>query len=136
MKRLLILGLVVATAAVIYAAAGEQIGLPGLMSRFGSAKGLPVLQTTEMPFAYPADLWRDGIEGEVVLRVHITEAGVVDSVEIEKSSGHPELDEIALRGAQELRYQPAVEDEQPIAVWAILPVLFQRETVLVGSEGS
>jgi protein TonB len=106
-----------------------------VLRRFGDGQALPALRSTELPFAYPAKLWRDGVEGEVVLRVHITEAGAVDSVELEQSSGHPELDEIALRGAWELRYNPALDGEEPVAVWAMLPVRFQRRAVSLSPEG-
>jgi protein TonB len=80
-------------------------------------------------------LWREGVEGEVLLRIHVTALGTVDSVEFERSSGHAELDSIALRGARQLRYAPATEDEQPVAVWAMLPVRFTRSAGTGSTEG-
>ena len=71
MKRLLIVGLVVATVAVGYAAAGERISLDSLFRK--RVQRLPALRSQEMPFRYPVRLWRDGIEGEVVLRIHISD---------------------------------------------------------------
>jgi TonB family protein len=134
-KRLVIVGLVVATAAVAYAAAGERLILDVLLGRLGSSQSLPSRKGDALPFNYPVELWRDGIEGEVVLRIHITSAGTVDSVELEESSGHDQLDQIALRGARELRYHPAEEGDQAVDVWAELPVRFQRGSVTTKPEG-
>ncbi len=135
MKRLLIIGLAVATAAVAYAAAGERFSLDGLLGRLRSGRSLPSLKGEELPFNYPVELWRDSIEGEVVLRIHITAAGTVDSVELDRSSGHDELDQIAMRGARALHYHPAEERDQPVDVWAVLPVRFQRGSVTRNPEG-
>ncbi len=132
MKRLLIVGLVVATVAVGYAAAGERISLDSLFRK--RVQRLPALRSQEMPFRYPVRLWRDGIEGEVVLRIHISEAGAVDSVELSRSSGHAQLDSIALAGATELTYHPATLGTKNVAVWADLPVRFQRYSITVRQE--
>jgi TonB family protein len=134
-KRILAVGLVVATLAVGYAVASQLLGVGGLLDRLRDGQRLPVLQAGEMPFRYPVRLWREGIEGEVLLRIHVTTVGTVDSVELERSSGHAELDSIALRGARQLRYDPATEGEQPIAVWAMLPVRFTRSTDTGSPEG-
>jgi len=126
MKRILAVGLVVATAAVGYAVASQVLGIGGFLDRLRGGQRLPTLQSGELPFRYPVRLWRDGVEGEVLLRIHVTALGTVDSVELAQSSGHAELDSIALHGARQLRYDPASEGEQPVAVWATLPVRFTR----------
>ncbi len=132
MKRVLILGVVLATVAVAYAAAGGRLDLAGLTGR--SSQRLPALRSQELPFRYPVTLWREGVEGEVLLRIHINEAGTVDSVELHRSSGHARLDEIALTGARKLKYHPALKGEEVVAVWAMLPVRFQRNSVTVAAE--
>ena len=124
-----------ATAAVAYAAVGERVG-SGLLDRFRPSQRLPALRTAQMPFTYPARLWRDGIEGEVLLKIHITAAGDVDSVVLERSSGHEQLDRIALEGAQGLYYHPALQGEEAVAVWATLPVRFQHRSVTAGAEAN
>jgi TonB family protein len=126
-KRLVVLGLVLATLAVGYAAAGERLGLGALLGRFGSNQRLPALRSTQLPFRYPVRLWRAGVEGEVLLRIHITAAGTVDSVELERSSGHAELDSIALHGATGLVYHPALQGDDSVATWAVLPIRFERQ---------
>jgi TonB family protein len=133
-KRLVLVALVIAIAAVAYAAAGDRLGTGGLLGWLGSGQRLPALRTQELPFLYPAHLWRYDVEGEVVLRIHITAAGTVDSVELKESSGSEELDEIALRGARELEYHPALKGEDPVATWALLPVRFKGRSVSTGRE--
>jgi TonB family protein len=134
-RRIVIVGLVLATAAVAYAAAGERLTLEGIRGWFGSNHSLPAMKNAELPFRYPADLWRAGVEGQVVLKIHITETGVVDSVEVADPSGDERLDSIAVEGARRLTYYPARENDEPVAVWARLPVRFQRGTVSATPEG-
>ena len=136
MKRVVLIGLVLATVAVAYAAAGERVTISGIFEWFRPSQRLPALRANQNPFSYPARLWRDGVEGEVVLRIHITEAGSVDSVVLERSSGHDQLDRIALEGARELTYHPALQGEQAVAVWATLPVRFQSRSVTVEAEAN
>jgi TonB family protein len=126
--------MVIAIAAVAYAAAGGRLGPDGFLGWLGSGQRLPALRTQELPFRYPAHLWRYGVEGEVVLRIHITAAGAVDSVELEESSGSEELDEIALRGATGLEYHPALKGEEAVSTWALLPVRFKGRSVTTGRE--
>jgi TonB family protein len=121
-----VVGLVIATAAVGYAAVGERLGLDGLFGRFRASQRLPAQMSGESPFRYPVRLWRQGVEGEVLLRIHITDAGAVDSVELERSSGHSVLDSIAMSGALRLTYHPALQGDRPVGVWAVLPVRFVR----------
>lgn len=135
MKRLLAMTILLATAAVFYAAAGDLVSLESLADRFRDEQRLPSLRSKELPFRYPVRLWRDGVEGEVVLRIHITEMGAVDSVELKHSSGHATLDSIAMDGATRLAYHPALEGEEAVAVWAVLPVRFQKQTVTMAPEG-
>ncbi len=127
MKRFAILALVFATGAVAYAAVGDRLNTVGMFGWFKPTRSLPALRSNEVPFRYPAHLWRDGVEGEVILRVHITMTGSVDSVMMERSSGNEELDSIALTGARQLQYHPARQGETAVDVWAQLPVRFQRQ---------
>ena len=135
MRRILAVGLIVATVAVGFALASQVLGVGGLFDRLRGGQHLPTLQSGELPFRYPVDLWREGVEGEVLLRIHVTALGTVDSVEIELSSGHAGLDSIALHGARQLRYEPAMEGEQPVAVWATLPVRFTRSSDAGSTQG-
>ncbi len=126
MRRFAILALVLATGAVAYAAVGDHFAAGSMFGWFTTSRRLPALRTTDLPFRYPARLYRQGVEGEVLLRIHITEAGDVDSVVMVRSSGSAELDSVALKGAEHLKYHPATQGERAVAVWAQLPVRFQR----------
>lgn len=80
----------------------------------------------ESPFRYPVGLWDAGVEGEVVVMVHVTEVGAVDSVYVVESSGRPAFDSAAVDGARELEFAPGRRGDRRIAMWARLPVRFQR----------
>ena len=68
-------------------------------SRGGGGRGTPAARATEMPvalngespFQYPADLYDQGVEGEVRLRLYVDAQGrvVEDSTRVSSSSGTP-----------------------------------------------
>ena len=88
----------------------------------------------EVPIVYPLDLWDEDVEGQVLLRVRVTDMGRVDSVEVLESSGYPGFDSAAARGALELEYRPARRDGQRITVWAKVPVEFTKNEAQEGSR--
>lgn len=81
----------------------------------------------EVPIEYPLDLWDADVEGITLLRVRVTEMGVVDSVEVLEGSGYPTFDSAAVRGALDLRYNPARKNGERTTVWAKVPVHFTKE---------
>ncbi len=88
----------------------------------------PVMQNAEFPFRYPASLWAQRVQGNVVLRLFVDTAGVPDpdSTTIAESSGIALLDSAALRGASLLRFTPALLDGEPMAIAILFPVLFRH----------
>lgn len=80
----------------------------------------------ENPIEYPLDLWDAGVEGTTVVRVRVTDTGVVDSVEVTESSGHDGLDSAAVAGARALRFQPGRRNGKRVRMWATLPVHFDQ----------
>lgn len=84
----------------------------------------PPRQLEGSPFHYPEDLWDAGVEGETVLRLYVTEAGAVDSVQVEQASGHAAFDSSAVVGARDLRFEPARRGTAQIGAWVLLPVQF------------
>ena len=88
----------------------------------------PVATNAETPIAYPARLYADGVEGTVVLRLFVDEAGgvVADSTEIAEGSGYAALDSAALAGVPALRFAPARRDGVPVATVFLQPVQFRR----------
>ncbi len=85
---------------------------------------MPVLEEQKLPIEYPRDAWAAGVGGEVLLRIRITEQGAVDSVLVVRSAGHRSLDSAAVAGALKLRYRPARQGKEAVAVWGTLPVRF------------
>ncbi|PZO08354.1 MAG: energy transducer TonB [Lysobacteraceae bacterium] len=74
---------------------------------------------------YPRQALRTGLEGTVTLRVLVDEQGWPRSVEIERTSGHRELD----RSAREhvlatWRFHPAQRQGRAISAYALVPIAF------------
>lgn len=82
--------------------------------------------SAESPFRYPIDEWDAGAEGQVVVMVHVTEVGAVDSAYVLTGSGRPALDSAALAGARALEFAPGRRGDERIAMWAKLPVDFTK----------
>jgi len=89
---------------------------------------VPVAINSESPFQYPADLYDQGVEGEVRLRLYVDDMGRVhpESTTVASSSGTPALDSAAVRAAALLRFAPAHKDGQPIGMAFYQPVVFRR----------
>ena len=89
---------------------------------------MPVAVNSESPFQYPADLFDQGIEGEVRLRLYVDSLGrtVPESTRVASSSGTPAFDTAAVRGARDLRFAPGTRDGHPIGVAFYQPVVFRH----------
>ncbi len=96
----------------------------------------PVATNPEPPFEYPVALFEQQVEGVVLLRLYVTEAGtiVADSTRIEESSGFPELDSAALRSVAQLRFAPARRDGSPVATAFLQPVHFRHPDLVPAGE--
>jgi serine protease Do len=73
---------------------------------------------------YPISMRRAGVEGTVVLRVHIDPTGCVIAVGIAVSSGSDELDRAARRWAEDTSYLPGERDGHAIQYNGRQPVNF------------
>jgi TonB family protein len=106
------------------------IGLLGAASCGGSEPlpETPPRQISGSTFQYPEELWDENIEGQTILRIFVTEAGTVDSVAVETSSGHAAFDSAAVHGAHRLQFEPARRGEEPVGIWVLLPVDFDMST--------
>lgn len=74
---------------------------------------------------YPAEAQRRGIEGQVLLRLHLTVTGAVDVATVARSSGSELLDQAALEFATSIQFAPAREDEAAVESVIHLPVTFR-----------
>jgi len=95
---------------------------------------MPVALNGESPFQYPADLYDQGVEGEVRLRLFVDSLGhvVAESTRVAASSGTPALDTAALHGAAELRFAPGRRDGAPVGMAFYQPVIFRRAASAAG----
>ncbi len=77
--------------------------------------------------AYPAIALRQGLQGQVMLRVQVTEDGIGETVIIERSSGYEILDESAVEAVKQWRFNPAKRGDVAIASSVIVPIVFILE---------
>ena len=89
---------------------------------------LPVMQNSELPFKYPAELYAQKVQGNVTLRIHIDTGGRVqsESTTVIESSGYPALDSAAVTGSRVLRFRPAITKGVPLAISVLFPVYFRH----------
>jgi len=76
---------------------------------------------------YPRIARRRGYEGVVVLKVEILPNGRVGELRVKKSSGHHILDKSALNTVKKWKFIPAKRGEDPIRIWAEIPIKFEFE---------
>jgi TonB family protein len=110
-------------------------GRPSQEAAAGRENDMPVAVNSESPFQYPADLYDQGVEGEVRLRLYVDSAGHVlaESTRVAASSGTPALDSAAVRGASQMTFAPAHKDGQPVGMAFYQPVVFRRRAQRAGA---
>lgn len=88
---------------------------------------LPQLLTTDLPFAYPPELYLQRIEGDVALHLYIDSLGlaVPESTRVAEPSAHAAFDASAIAGAEFLMFRPAQRGEKRLGHAIILPVQFR-----------
>jgi TonB family protein len=78
----------------------------------GDSTELQVLRMEKVH--YPEEAKRNGIQGQVTLRVNVSETGTVEKVE--PRSGHPLLFPSALASVRKWRYKPFIRNGRPVKV--------------------
>jgi TonB family protein len=73
---------------------------------------------------YPESARRQGITGTTQLLFEVLANGTVGEVQVERSAGHPDLDQAAAEAIKKWRFEPARRGNQPVAVWLRMPVRF------------
>ncbi len=77
---------------------------------------------------YPLVSRRLGEQGKVLLRVHVSAAGLAEKVEVKTGSGYARLDQAAGEAVGRWRFVPARRGDQAIAAWVQVPITFQLES--------
>ena len=88
----------------------------------------PVALDPDPPVTYPPELYAQGVEGTVELRLFVTELGtlVPESTQVTGPSGYPAFDAAAVTGVARMRFAPAQRDGQAVAAAFTQPVHFRR----------
>lgn len=92
-----------------------------------------------MEAQYPPLLREAGVGGMVRIFMFIDTTGAVRDTRIDESSGHPALDDAALRVAGIYRFDPARNRDKKVEAWVSFPLVFQvgeaeRRKVLLNPE--
>lgn len=80
---------------------------------------------TALRDGYPALLRDAGVGGTIRVYFYIDAEGLVRRTRLDESSGHPALDDAALRVAEAFRFDPALNGSEPTPVWISLPISFR-----------
>jgi protein TonB len=59
--------------------------------------------------------------------MRITQHGRVEDVQVERSAGHPDLDQSAMEAVRRWRFAPARSGGEPVASLATIPVVFKLQ---------
>jgi TonB family protein len=62
------------------------------------------------------------VTGPAVLRAHVDATGAVVRTVLHSSCGNTDLDEVAMRGMQDMRFKPYVEGGIPVPVTLVVPI--------------
>jgi TonB family protein len=73
---------------------------------------------------YSEEARKLGIEGEVLVEVIFRASGLVEVVRVTSGLGH-DLDDAAVRAAQQMRFKPALQNGKPVDFPAIIHIEFQ-----------
>jgi TonB family protein len=76
---------------------------------------------------YPSMSFKQGEEGEVLVKMQIGADGMIADANVIKSSGYPRLDAAALKAARETRCVPFLppKQDEPVSVVATKPFSFR-----------
>jgi len=125
-------------------------GLPGVVLLAGCATAVPeqdggapsgITRTEayarELIREYPRELLDAGIGGVTILELVVDEDGGVQEVRVRGSSGHPALDEAALRLAPLVPFtRPVLVDGKPAGGRITFPVRFDAEEAMAADSCS
>jgi TonB family protein len=76
---------------------------------------------------YPTMLREAGISGTVGVYFFVSAEGEVTNAVVQRSSGYPQFDQVALQIAQQGEFDPAMNRDRPVGVWIVLPIVFSTK---------
>lgn len=78
-----------------------------------------------VPPAFPIEAVKRGESGKVILEVVVDARGQATGIRVATSSGSPALDEAAREAVGRWRFEPALEDNEPVADTIEIPIDFE-----------
>jgi protein TonB len=93
---------------------------------FSAARFDPDYLSNPKPL-YPPASRRLREEGQVVLRVRVSPAGLAEGIELRHSSGFPRLDQAALEAVARWRFIPARRGAEAVSAWVLVPINFNLQ---------
>lgn len=73
---------------------------------------------------YPKLSKRQGEQGLVILKVLVSDIGLPESIDVEKTSGFERLDQAAIHAVQQWKFKPAQKDKKTISSYIKIPITF------------
>ncbi|MCH9015032.1 MAG: energy transducer TonB [Gemmatimonadetes bacterium] len=119
---------IMALGALFIAACAPSNDFPGDEVEVVTGFQPPVMTNANPPVRYPPNLFDQGVDGSVVLRLFVDESGTVDpeSTAVAQSSGNLELDSAALSGVSRMRFAPATRDGMVVPATFLQPIHFRH----------
>ena len=98
-------------------------------SRYSRAPRLTNLEQVQrlLMRLFPKSLKRAGGEARAMVWLFINQQGEVLRSVIRETSGHAEVDSVALAASRTMRFRPAELQGRPVAVWVVQPVRLRVE---------
>jgi TonB family protein len=82
----------------------------------------------QVPPVYPEQEKKDGVAGEVLLKLYVSVKGSVDSLMVTKGvQGHPAFEASAMVAARQWTFKPGEVGGNPVACWIQVPVNFRLQ---------
>lgn len=111
------------------AAAAESEGEKAEKEEFPELDKMPetIGETLTKP-VYPEKERAAGVEGTVVLRVNVTDAGKPGEIfAVEEVEDHPAFTVSAIAAVRQWRFEPGEIDGEPVACWVQIPIRFRLD---------
>jgi len=112
-------------------ASGEKLPAPDESVPVDSG---PTLIKQQVP-EYPEEARKEGTQGTVWIRALVDKQGKVRKAAVGESSGNQMLDDAALKAAYLNEYSPAMQKDNPVAVWVKYKVDFKLDDKKKESTG-
>jgi periplasmic protein TonB len=85
---------------------------------------MPRKLAANLPPPYPPEAYQRGEQGRLILEVHVSAGGTVESLRVVESSGFDSLDKAALESIRQWRFEPGYRGGIPVEAVVNVPVRF------------